>query len=262
MDMPSSKLDDIFVSLPTPGKIGIFLWTYLSVNGWFSTYMLIMKIDEAWRNEMFGTLIPEGAFVWIALVMLLTSMVVIGLLYYGRYTRKKKEVIKAAVAEAKQTGIWNDPGMKFDLAVIPFWIGASVLNVLFSMILMVVSLSLWDTGFEVDAFYFITGIGISFFLGIVVYVITEYLTNGVLDGKAVKSLISSIIGSPTTQKVVTIFCERVGIADQEIVDRIFEKVKDCIKAKEYDELTPDEVLLLNSMIAEIKKGVDKPTFLD
>jgi hypothetical protein len=238
----------------------MLVWTYLAVSGWYSTYMLIGAIGDAWRNGMFWTL-GGNVFVWTVSLMALTSFAVIGLLYYGRYTRKKKEVIRAAVTEAKTTGVWIDPKMRFDPAVLPFWIGASVLNVLFGIVIMTASVSLYG-GSGNDAYYPIAGMGIAFFLGLVMYVATEYLTNGVLDGKAVKSLISSVAGSAAAQNIVGMFCRRIGIADQMTIDRIFENVREHIKARGYEELTPDEVLLLNKMAEEVRKGSEtKRSFL-
>ena len=67
---------------------------------------------------MIETLMPEDAFMWTVFVMLLSSLTVIGLLFYGRYTRKKKDVAKAALKKYEETEIFIDPKMRFDPAVI------------------------------------------------------------------------------------------------------------------------------------------------
>jgi hypothetical protein len=242
----------MFALLPLPAKIGMFLWTYLAVSGWFSTYMLISKIGEARRNEMLETFIPKDAFVWTAAVMMLSSFIVIGLLFYGRYNRKKKEVVKAAVKKYEETNVYVDPKMRFDPAVILFWIGGSVLNVLFSLCALVVAVEYLDVASESHVLYMLIGFLISFFVAVIMYLVTQVMANGVLDAKAVKNFMKMIVGSPQTKKVVGTICKKLGIMDQEAVDRIYERVKGRIKSASYDELTPDEVLIVNKAIEESK----------
>jgi len=179
----SSKLDDMFASLPLPAKIWMFLWTYLAVSGWFSTYMLISKIGEARRIEMLETLIPREAFVWTVAVMMISSLIVIGLLFYGRYTRKKKEVVKAAVKKLEETNVYVEPKMKFDPSVLLFWIGGSILNVLFSLCILTVIVGHLAVTFEPQILYILIGFIISFFIAIAMFLITQVMANGVLDAK-------------------------------------------------------------------------------
>jgi len=248
----SSRLDDMFASLPLPAKIWMFLWTYLAVSGWFSTYMLISRIGEAWRNEMLGTLIPEDAFVWTAAVMAITSFIVIGLLFYGRYTRKKKEIVKAAVKKYEETNLYISPKMKFDPAIVLFWIGGSILNVLFSMCVLILIVGHLAVTFESHILYILVGFIISFFVAVVMYLITQVMANGILDAKAVKNFLKSVVSSPKTRIIVGTVCKKLGIMDQTTVDRVYDRVGDRIRSASYDELTPDEVLIINKAIEDSK----------
>ena len=248
----SSRIDDMFASLPHSVKVGIFLWTYLGVSGWFSTYMLIVKIGEARRNEMIGTLIPEDAFVWTVAVMVISSFIVIGLLFYGRYTRKKKEVVKAALKKYEETKVYVDPKLRFDPAIILFWIGGSVLNVLFSLCLLVVVVEYLVIQFTTDIFYILAGFIVSFFVAVLMFFVIQIMANGILDAKAAKNLLKTVVCSPETRKIVGTICKKLGIMDQETVDRVYEKVKEKIKSATYDELTPDEMLIINKAIEESK----------
>jgi len=246
----SSRIDDMFASLPHPAKVWIFLWTYLAVSGWFSTYMLIMKIGEARRNEMIGTMIPDGAFVWTVAVMMLASLIVIGLLFYGRYSRKKKEVVKAALKKYEETHVYVEPKMRFDPAVILFWIGGSVLNVLFSLCVLVVAVEYMVIQFTSEIFYILAGFVVSFFIAVVMFLVIQVMANGILDAKAAKNLLKTVVGSAETKKIVGTICKKLGIMDQETVDKVYEKVKEKIRSATYDELTPDEVLIVNKAIEE------------
>ena len=233
--MPSpSRFDDMFASLPFPAKIWMFLWTYLAVSGWFSTYMLISRISEAWRNEMFETVIPEDAFVWIVMVMMISSFIVIGLLFYGRYTRKKKEVVRAALKKYEETKVYVDPKMRFDPAVVLFWIGGSVLNVLFSLCVLTVAIDYMAMTFSSSVYYMLLGFIISFFSAVLMYLVTQVMANGVLDAKAVKNLLGTVIGSPKTKAIIGTVCRKLGIIDQATVDRVYDKVKEKIKSAGYD----------------------------
>jgi hypothetical protein len=247
----------MFASLPLPAKIWMFLWTYLAVSGWFSTYMLISAIGEAWRNEMLGTLIPEDAFVWMVAVMMLSSFIVIGLLFYGRYTRKKKEVVRSAIKKYEETGVYIDPKMRFDPAVILFWIGGSLLNVMFSLCVLVVAVEYTGVALTSQILYILIGFLISFFVAVLMYLIAQVMANGVLDAKAVKNLMKAIIGSPQVKKIIGTICKKLGVMDQETIDRVYDKVKDRITAASYEDLTPDEVLIVNKAI-EDGRNVPRP----
>ena len=253
-----SRFDDVLASLPLPAKVWMFLWTYMAVSGWFSTYTLITKIGEARRNEMLGTLIPEGAFVWTVAVMIMSSFIVIGLLFYGRYMRKKKEVVKAAVKKYEETKVYVDPKMKFDPAVILFWIGGSVLNVMFSLCVLVVAVEYLMINFTSHILYMLVGFIISFFVAVIMYLVTQVMANGVLDAKAVKNLLKTIVGSPRTKAIIGTICKKLGIMDQATVDRVYNKVCDRINSASYEELTPDEVLIVNKAIEESRNPVPKP----
>jgi hypothetical protein len=247
-----SKWDDMFVSLPPIAKMWIISWTYLAVSGWFSTYMLISQIGEARRNDMIDTLIPGEAFVWTVAVMMISSLTVIGLFFYGRYTGKKKEVTKAALKKYEESHVYVDPKMRFDPAVMIFWIGGSILNVLFSLTLFFVVIKYTDVVLDPPILYVLAGFCISFFSSVIIYIITQFMANGILDAKAVKNIMRTIIGSDETKKVIGTVCNKLGIMDKELVDRIYNKVRDRIAACEYNELTPDEVLLINKAIEESK----------
>jgi len=247
-----SKLDDLFVSLPSSAKILFIFWTYLAVSGWFSTYMLISMIGGARSENMIDTIIPQDAFIWTAAVMMLSSMIVLGLLFYGRYTRKKKDVVKEALREYEETNRFVDPKMRFDLAVVLFWFGGSVLNVLFSMCLLIIAVVWLDAVLEPPILYALVGFGISFFAAVPMYLITQFMANGVLDAKAAKKLARAIIGSDETRKVIGTVCSKLGVADKETVNRIYENVRSQIAATEYSELTPDEILLISRVAGESK----------
>ena len=249
-----SRLDDMFVSLPTIAKIWIISWTYLAVSGWFSTYMLISQIGGARRNDMIDTLIPEEAFILTVIVMMISSLTVIGLFFYGRYTRKKKEVAKTALKRYEETKVYVDPKMRFDFTVAIFWIGGSVLNVLFSLTLFVAALKYTGIVLDPPILYALIGFCISFFSSVIIYVITQFMANGILDAKAVKKMVRTIIGSDETKKVIITVCNKLGILDKEKIERIYDLVRDRIAACEYNELTPDEVLLINKAIEETKAG--------
>jgi len=246
----SSRLDDLFVSLPTPAKMWMFIWTYLAVSGWFSTYMLISMIGEAGRNNMIETLIPGDAFIWTVVVMMLSSLIVIGLLFYGRYTRKKKDVVKEALKDYEETNVFVDPKMRFDPAVILFWIGGSVLNVLFSLSLLIAAIKYTDVVFDPSILYALAGFGIAFFAAVPMFLITQFMANGVLDAKAAKKLVKAVIGSDEIRKLVGTVCSKLGIADKETVDKVYETVRNSISAAEYSELTPDEILLISKVANE------------
>jgi len=251
----SSKIDDVFVSLPTAAKIWIFMWSYLAVSGWFSTYMLIKVIGEARRNNMIETLMPGDAFIWTVTVMMLSSLIVIGLLFYGRYTRKKKDVTKAALREYEEKKTFINPKMRFDPAVVLFLIGGSVLNVLFSISLLIVLLNHMDIVLDPPVMYVLAGFGISFFAAVPMYLITQFMANGVLDAKAVKNLAKMIVGSEESKKIIATVCSKIGIADKDTVDRIYEKVRGKISAAEYEKLTPDEMLMISKAIEENKEEI-------
>ena len=252
-----SRLDDMFVSLPTAAKIWIWLWSYLAVSGWFSTYMLISKIGETRRNNgMIQTMIPEEAFMWTVIVIMISSLTVIGLFFYGRYARKKKDVAKAALKKFEETNVFVDPKMRFDPAVIIFWIGGSVLNVLFTLTLFTLIISYTDIVFDPPILYALMGFCISFFSAVVIYLITQFMANGILDAKAVKKIVKTIVGSDETRKVVGAVCSKLGIADKDTVNGIYEKVKNRISAAEYKDLTPDEVILINRAIAENEEALN------
>jgi len=245
-----SRLDDMFVSLPAAAKVWIYLWTYLAVSGWFSTYMLISKIGGARRNEMIESLMPEEAFMWTVIVIFVSSLTVIGLFFYGRYTRKKKDVAKAALKKYEETRMFVDPKIRFDPAVVIFWIGGSVLNVLFTLTLFMVMI--YYTGLVLDPpiLYALIGFCISFFSAVIIYLITQFMANGILDAKAVKRIVRAIVGSDETRRVVGTVCSKLGIMDKETVNGVYERVKSSISAAEYNELTPDEVLMINEAIKE------------
>ena len=246
----SSRLDDLFVSLPTPAKMWMFIWTYLAVSGWFSTYMLISTIGGARRNNMIETIMPEGDFIWTVAVMMLASMIVMGLLFYGRYTRKKKDVVKEALKDYEETNVFVDPKMRFDPAVLLFWIGGSVLNVLFSLSLLIAAVKFTDIIFDPSILYALAGFGIAFFAAVPMYLITQFMANGVLDAKAARKLVKAVIGSDEIRKLVGTVCSKLGIADKETVDRVYEAVRNSISAAEYSELTPDEILLISKVANE------------
>ncbi|MCL2786416.1 MAG: hypothetical protein FWD81_04260 [Methanomassiliicoccaceae archaeon] len=250
----SSKFDDMFVSLPALAKVWIFMWTYLAVSGWFSTYMLISLIGGARGKNMIDTLIPEEVFIWTVAVMMLSSMIVIGLLFYGRYTRKKKDVVREALKEYKETQAFTDPKMRFDPAVVVFWFGGSVLNVLFSLSLMILIMKYTDVLLDPSIMYVLVGFGISFFAAVPMYLITQFMANGILDAKAVKNIAKAIIGADETKKVIGIVCSKLGIADRDAIDRVCDRVRGKISAAEYGELTPDEILLISKAINESKEG--------
>jgi hypothetical protein len=252
-----SKINDMFVSLPPAARVWVFLWTYLAVSGWFSTYNLIKTVGEARRNEMIDVIMPEGAFVWTAAIMLLSSFIVIGLLFYGRYARKKKDLVKAAIKKYEETNVYIEPKLKFDPAVFIFWIGGSILNVLFSMCVLFAAIGYWNISFVSPILYILTGFGISFFAAVLMYLITQVMANGVLDAKAVKNFMKTVVGSPHSRKIVGTICKKLGIMDQEAVDRVYEKVKDRITSASYDDLTPDEVLIVNKAI-EDGRAVPRP----
>jgi len=256
-----SRIDDVFASLPLAAKIWIFLWTYLAASGWFSTYMLLSSIGDTRRNGMIDTLMPDYAFVWTVAVMFLSSFVVIGLLFYGRYTRKKKDVVKAALKKYEETNEYIEPKIRFDLAIVAFWIGGTILSVLFSLCVLVAFVKNMDTWFEPAVLYPLIGFGISFFVAILMYLVTQMMANGVLDAKAAKKMVKSIIGSDVTRKIVGTVCTKLGITDQATVDRTYEKVKEKITACEYKGLTPDEILLISKAIGEsmsVADGVHNP----
>ncbi|MCL1905064.1 MAG: hypothetical protein FWG19_02950 [Methanomassiliicoccaceae archaeon] len=253
-----SRFDDVFASLPLPAKIWIFMWSYLAVSGWFSTYTLISSIGGTRRNDMIQTLMPGDVFTLTAIIMMLSSLVVIGLLFYGRYTRKKKDVVKEAVKRYEETKIFTDPKMKFDLTVLIFWIGGAFLNVLFSLCLFVAALIYVNAVLDPPILYVLVGFGISFFAAVPMYLITQFMANGVLDAKAVKGLVRTVIGSDGTKKVISLVCTKLGIMEKETVDRVYEKVRDKIRAAEYSELTPDEMLAISKAISENSADVHKP----
>ena len=246
----SSRFGDMFGSLPVVARIWIFVWTYLAVSGWFSTYMLISRIGEARRTEMIETTIPEGVFVWTVAIMLLASFAVNGLLFYGRYTRKKKDVAKAALKKYEETNVYIEPKMRFDPAVFVFWIGGSVLSTLFSICVLLAVIDYAGISFDPPVIYTVVGFGISFFIAVLMYLVTQVMANGILDAKAVKNMIKSIVGSDTTKKIISTMCTKLGIMDKETVNRVYEKVKGRISAVSYNELTPDEVLIINRAIDE------------
>ncbi|MCL2607759.1 MAG: hypothetical protein FWD92_04315 [Methanomassiliicoccaceae archaeon] len=251
-----SRFDDVFVSLPFAAKIWIFLWSYLAVSGWFSTYMLVSMIGETRRNDMIGDLMPETTFLWSIAVMMLSSLIVIGLLFYGRYTRKKKDVAEAALKEYEKTKVLVQPEMRFDPAVIVFWIGGSVLNTLFSAALLVTAVLYLNLLFEPPVMYLLIGFGFSFFSAVIMYLVTQFMANGILDAKAVKRLLKMIAGSDGARKVVGAVCGKLGITDMDTVNRVYDIVKDRITAKEYNELTADEVLAISRAIGGITTMYD------
>jgi len=244
----------VFMSLPFAAKVWVFIWTYLAASGWFSTYMLISQIGETRGNNMIETLMPTEAFMWTVIVMFLSSFVVIGLLFYGRYTRKKKDVVKAAVKKYEETKEYVEPKIKFDLAVAAFWIGGTILSVLFSLCILVALIKNMETWFEPAVVYPLIGFGISFFVAILMYLITQVMANGVLDAKAAKRMLRAVVGSDVTRKIIATVCTKLGIMDKGKVDRIYEAVRERITAAEYGELTPDEVLIISKAIEDIKAG--------
>jgi hypothetical protein len=256
--MLASKLDETFVSLPLAAKIWIFAWSYLAVSGWFSTYVLVGKMNEAWGNEMFESILNGNVFALIVSVMFLSSMIVIGLLFYGRYNRKRKDVMKAALVKYEKTGKYEDAGIhenagiKFDLTILPFWIGGSVLNTLFSLCILIAASEYYADVFAAPVIYIMSGFAISFFSAVLVYLVVQVMANGVLDAKAVKKFMITVAGSPNTRNIVGIVCERLSISDRDTVERIYDRVKDRIKAKEYSELTPDEVFLISETVLKTK----------
>ena len=251
--MPSSlRFADVFGSLSLATRIWIFLWTYLAVGGWFSTYMLISNMSEARRNEMIELLMLNDIFIWTVGIMLLSSFVVVGLLFYGRYARKKKEVIKAALKKYEETRVYVEPNMRFDPAVFVFWIGGSVLSSLFSICILVAAIEYAGVFLDPPVMYMVVGFGLSFFIAVLMYLVTQVMANGVLDAKAVKSMVKALVGSDTTRKIIGTVCKKTGIMEKETVDRVYEKVKDRISAKEYDELTPDEILIISMALDEKK----------
>jgi len=243
-----SRFDDVFVSLSLAAKIWVFLWSYLAVSGWFSTYMLVSMIGETRRNDMIGDLMPGSTFAWSVTVMMLSSFVVMGLLFYGRYARKKKDVAKAALKEYEKTNVFVRPEMKFDPAVIVFWVGGSVLNVLFSTALLITAIVYLDLVFEPSVMYLLIGFGISFFSAVLMYLVTQFMANGILDAKAVKSLLKAVVGSDGARKVVGAVCGKLGITDIDTVNGIYDRVKEKIAANNYNELTPDEMLAISKAI--------------
>jgi hypothetical protein len=242
----------MFGSLPAIAKIWIFAWTYLAVSGWFSTYMLISLIGGAGRNDTMDMLIPGDAFILTAVLMTISSFTVIGLFFYGRYTRKKKDVAKAALKKYEETGTYTDPNMRFDPSVLIFWIGGSVLNILFCMTVFVVVIEYADIVLNPPVLYALTGFCISFFGAVIIYLVTQFMANGILDARSVKKLVKTIVGSDETKNVISAVCRKLGIADIHVIDRIYDKVRDKNRACEYSELTPDEVLLINRAIEETK----------
>jgi hypothetical protein len=240
----------MFVSLPTIAKAWMFAWAYLAVGGWFSTYMLISEMGGTRRNDMIDALMPLEAFALTAAVMMISSLTTIGLFFYGRYARKKKDVAKAALKKYEETRVYIDPKMKFDPAVAVFWIGGSVLNVLFCLTLFIAVLK--NTGAVMDPpiMYALAGFCISFFGSVLMYLITQFMANGILDAKAVKSIAKAILGSDETKKVIAAVCRKLGVADGRAVDRVYDAIRDKIHACEYSELTPDEVLLISKAIEE------------
>jgi len=204
---------------------------------------------------MIETLIPGDAFLWTVIVMTLSSLTVIGLLLYGRYTRKKKDVMKEAVKDYEETKEFIDPDIKFDPSVALFWIGGSFLNILFSLCILFGIITYLDIIFDPPMLYVLMGFGISFFVAIPMYLITQFMANGILDAKAVKRLAKTIIGSDEAKKVVSAVCAKIGVADKETVERVYEKVRDHIAVAEYSELTPDEILLISKAINEKDCGI-------
>jgi hypothetical protein len=67
-------------------------------------------------------------------------------------------------------------------------------------------------------------------------------------------MVRTIVGYSGTKKVIGTVCKKLGIMDQETVDRVYEKIKDRISAGEYNDLTPDEVLIINRAIEENRSG--------
>ena len=255
---PSSRWNDMFSSLPVIAKIWMFAWAYLAVSGWFSTYMLITLIGGAGRNDTMDMLIPGDAFILTAVLMTISSFTVIGLFFYGRYTRKKKDVAKAALKKYEETGAYTDPKIKFDPAVLIFWIGGSVLNVLFCMTVFVVAIEYADIVLNPPVLYALTGFCISFFGAVLIYLVTQIMANGILDARSVKNLVKNVMGSDETKNVIIAVCKKLGISDIHAIDRIYDKVRDKVRACEYNELTPDEVLLINKAIDESKAGYKAP----
>jgi len=248
----SSGSDGMFAHLSLAAKVWVFLWTYLAASGWYSTYMLLSSIGGARRNGMIETLMPTDAFVWTVVIMFLSSLVVIGLLFYGRYTRKKKDVVKAALRKYEETNEYIEPVLKFDPAVLAFWIGGSMLSVMFSLCLMVGLIRTADALLEPDIMYPLIGFGISFFVSVLMYIIAQAMANGVLDAKAAKNMVRILVGSDVTKKVIGIVCKKLGVMNQATVDRVYEKLRGKIGADEYKNLTPDEILMISKAIEESK----------
>jgi hypothetical protein len=240
----------MFESLPGIVKVWFFLWSYLAVSGWFSTYMLIRQIGGTRRNDMVYTIIPADVFVWTVMLMIISSVTVIGLFFYGRYARKKKDVAKAALKKYEETKVYVDPKLKFDPAVMIFWIGGSVLNVLFSLMMFFAVINYTDLVLEPPIMYALMGLCISFFSSVLIYVITQFMANGILDAKAVRSIIKTIVGCDETKKAIGIVCKKFGILDAETVEKVYGRVKDHIIVAEYNELTPDEILTISKVIEE------------
>jgi len=254
--MPSPSGPDGTFGLPLSAKAMICVWTYLVAGGWYSTYMLIGTIGDAWRNGMFGTL--ESTFVWIVVVMLITSLSVIGMLFYGRFKRKQKDMAKAALNEYNNTGIFIDPKLKFDLAVIPFWIGGSMINVLASLCVLTAAVAYMGAEPEPEALYILYGFIISFFSAVVSYMVSELFANGVLDGKWMKRSMNAIMNSEEAKAVVKAFAEKAGIPAS-CVDSVYEKVNGIVKAKDYCELTPDEMIVLSKAAEQARAEAETRT---
>jgi hypothetical protein len=142
--------------------------------------------------------------------------------------------------------------MRFDPAVILFWIGGSILNVLFGLCVLIAATEYLALTYTSDILYMLTGFVISFFTAVVVYLIVQVMANGILDAKAAKDLLKAVLVSPETKTVIGTICRKLGIMDPATVDRVYEKVKERIVSASYDELTPDEVLIVSKAIEESK----------
>jgi hypothetical protein len=204
---------------------------------------------------MIETLMPEDAFIWTLIVMMLASLIVMGLLFYGRYTRKKKDVAKAALKKYEETDVFVEPKMRFDPAVTVSWLGGSFLNVLFSLGLLMTVVMYTDISSGPSIVYVLVGFAISFFVAVPMYLMTEFMANGVLDAKAVKNMVRRIIGSDDTKKMIGLVCTKLGIMDAAAIERICEKLRNSISASEYSDLTPDEMLLISKAVSDNEHGV-------